>query len=122
MSHVDLLVSEYTSDFEHSIQTSDNEFLEVELRCDTHEKVELEIVVVSDEWLGGSSTSDHGHHWGFDLSSAYSSKPGRLAHLHETEVVEEFPDIVDDLGSSDEDVPSLVVHDQIQISLPVPSF
>ena len=44
------------------------------------------------------------------------------AYLHETEVVEEFPDIVDDLGSSDKDIPSLVVHDQIQISLPVPSL
>jgi len=45
-----------------------------------------------------------------------------IAYLHEAEVVEELPDVVDDLGSSNENIPSLVIHDQIQISLPVPSL
>ena len=45
-----------------------------------------------------------------------------IAYLHEAEVVEELPNIVDDLGSSNKDIPGLVVHDQIQISLPVSSL
>lgn len=124
VSHVDLLVSEHTTDLEHSVKTTDDQFLQVELGGDTHEQVELEIVVVCDEWLGCGTTSDHRHHWRLDLylinrGSLSTQLPLDPAHLEEAKVVEELSDVVDDLGSGDEDVTGVRVHDQIQVSLPV---
>ena len=43
-----------------------------------------------------------------------------MTYLEETKGIEVLPDVVDDLGPRDKDVPRRVVHDQIKISLPVP--
>jgi hypothetical protein len=42
-----------------------------------------------------------------------------VTHLEETETVQELPNIVDNPGPLDEDVPLLLVHDQIEVPLPV---
>ena len=60
--HVDLLVSKDTADFKDAVETADNELLQVELGRDTHKEVELEVVVVGDEGLGGGAAGNHRHH------------------------------------------------------------
>lgn len=47
VSSVDGLVTELFADFVHSLQTTNNEVLQVELRCDTHEDVHAQTVVMS---------------------------------------------------------------------------
>lgn len=103
--HVDLLVSEHSTNFKHSVQTTDDQLLQVELGGDSHKQVELEIVVVRDKWLGGGSSCNHRHH-------------GRL-DFQESKRVEVLSDVVDDLGSGDECVSSLRIHDQVEVSLSV---
>lgn len=69
MSHVDLLVSEHSTNLKHSVETADDKFLEVQLGSDTEEEVQLEIVVVRNERLGSGTTSDHRGDGSFDLYS-----------------------------------------------------
>ena len=108
VGHVDTLVSEDSTDFVDSVETPNDELLEVELRSDTEEEVELEVVVVGDEWPGGSTSGDHIHHGSFDF--------------HETERIEVFSDIVDDLASGDEHLLDIVVHNQVDVPLSVPDL
>jgi hypothetical protein len=105
VSKVDTLIPEDATDLVDTVKTTDDELLEVELGGDTHEEVEVEGVVVSDEGLRGSSTSDLVHH-------------GRL-DLEEAEVVEELADVVDDTSALDEDLATLLVHDQVEVTLAV---
>ena len=108
VSHVDTLVSEDSTDFVHSVKTTYDELLEVELRSDTEEKVELEVVVVGDEWPSSGASGDHVHH-------------GSL-YFHETERVKILSDIVDDLASSDEHLLDIVVHNQVDVPLSIPDL
>lgn len=105
MCHIDLLISEDTANFEDSVKTTDDELLEVKFGRDTHEQVELEVIVVRDEGLGGGTTSNHGHH--------------RSLNFEETLCVKVLSDVVDDLGTCDKDVSGAGVHDQVKIPLPV---
>ena len=85
MRQVDAFVTEHSSDFVDAIQSTDDKLLEVEFRSDTQEQIEVEIVVVSDEGLGSSTTSEHGCH--------------RRLDFHEAHVVQKPTDVVDDLAS-----------------------
>jgi len=63
----------------------------------------VEIVVMSDEWTGSSSSSDSVHH-------------GSL-NFKEVTRVEEATDVVDCLGSGDEGVSDVAVDQQIEVAL-----
>lgn len=67
VGHVDAFVTEDTTDFEDSVETTNNELLEVQLRGNAEVKVKVESVVVGNEWLSSGTTSNHVHHRGFDL-------------------------------------------------------
>lgn len=108
VSQIDAFVAELTTDFVHLFQTTNGQHLEIQFGCDTHEHVEVQIVVVSDEGLGSGTTSNHVHHGSFDFQ--------------ETVVVEERAEVRDDLGASDELVADIVVHDKIKVSLAVTKF
>jgi hypothetical protein len=45
-----------------------------------------------------------------------------MTHLHEPERIQVLPDVVDDPTPGDEDLLDVVVHDQIDVSLPVPDL
>ena len=69
VSHVDAFVSENSSDFVDSVKTTDDKLLQEQFRGDSHEEVELEVIVVCDEGLGGGTSSSHVHHRGLDLKN-----------------------------------------------------
>mmetsp|Transcript_27788 Transcript_27788/g.24389 ORF Transcript_27788/g.24389 Transcript_27788/m.24389 type:complete len:209 (-) Transcript_27788:431-1057(-) len=108
MGLVHTFISELLADFVDSVKTTDNQHLQVEFRSDSHEKIKVQVIVMGDEWLGISTTSNHIHHWGFNLNEAH--------------IIKESSDILDHLGSGDEDVSGSVVHDKIKISLSVSGF
>ena len=108
VGHIDTLVPEHTTNFVHAIKSADDQLLEVQLRRDTEIQIEVEIVMMSDEWLGCSASSKHRHHRSLDL--------------HKTEIVEEPSNVVDDSAARDENVTRVFAHDEVKISLPVSGF
>lgn len=108
VGQVDTFVTELTPDFVHTVQSTDGQHLEEEFGGNTHEHVELEIVMVSDEGLGGGTTGDLVHHGGF--------------HFQKALLVQVRAEVADDLGASDELVTDIGVHDQIQVTLTVSLF
>src|SRR5262245_12683821 len=79
--------------------------LEIELGSNTHEEFHVQIVVHGDEGLGSGATSNHVHH-------------GRL-HFEETVIVEVPSHVVDDLGTSLEDLRNALSEHQIEVTLAV---
>lgn len=100
---VNAFVTELTTHFVHTLKASNDKHLQVQLGSHTHEQVHVEVVVVSDEGLGGRTTGDGIHHGGFDLD--------------EVAGVEEVADIGDNLGAGDEDITRAVVHNQVKVTL-----
>ena len=65
-------------------------------------KVEVEVIVVGDEWLDSGISSKHRHH-------------GRPS-LHETQIVEVSTDVVDGLDALDDQLAGAVVEDDVWIT------
>ncbi|GKT46492.1 uncharacterized protein ColSpa_06674 [Colletotrichum spaethianum] len=105
VGEVDALVSELTTKLVDAVEATNDKLLEVELGSYSHEHGHVQIVVVGDEGSGGSTTGNGTHH-------------GRL-NLDEVSLVEESSDVGDHLGSGDEDLTALVVHDEVQVALAV---
>ena len=103
--HVDAFVAELSAHLVHSVQSSDDELLEVQLGCDAHEHVEVEVVVVRAEGSSSRPARYHIHH-------------GRL-HLQEAALVEEAAHVVDYLAARVEVVAVLRVQHQIEVALAV---
>lgn len=108
VSEINTLISELTTHLIDTVETTNNQHLEVQLWCNTHEHIHVQVVVVSLERLGGSSSCDGVHHWSLDLDKLL--------------LVEVSADVADHLGASDEDVAGGLVHDQIEIALAVTLF
>ena len=102
---VNALISELATNLVDTLQATDNQHLEVQLRSNTHEQVHVQLIVMGDERLGRRTTGDSVHHGRLDL--------GEIA------VIKEVPDVLDNLGTGDENVARGVVHDQIQVPLAV---
>lgn len=64
VGQIHALISELASHLVDSVQSTDNKHLEVKLGSDTEEHVHVEIVVVSNEGLGGGTTSNGVEHRG----------------------------------------------------------
>lgn len=84
-------------------ETTHYQHLEVELRCDAHKKVSVEVIVVGNEGASRSTSGDSVHHWSFNLGEITTVKV--LSHVG------------DDLGSGVEDLPGAVVDDEVQVAL-----
>ena len=123
MGEIDSFVSEYSSDFVHSVQSSDDELLEIQFRGDSEVKIEIEGVVMGDERLRGGSSGDLVHHRSLDLS-LYRQRIIRTAkrrtYLEETKTVQVLSNVVDNSRPLDEDLSSLGVHNEVEISLSMP--
>jgi len=105
---INALVTEHASDFVDAVKSTNDEFLEVKFGGDAKVKVEIEVVVVGNEWLGGSTSSKHRHH-------------GRL-NFHKTQVVEITANIVNDLATLDEQLAGVVIEDEVKVTLAVTRF
>lgn len=107
MSHVDSFVSELLADFKHTLHSSDNEHLKVELGGNTHEEFHVKVVVESLEGSGSSASSNHVHHGGLNFN--------KIA------VSEELSQVVNDFVSSLEDFTDGLVNNEVQVALAVTS-
>mmetsp|Transcript_5062 Transcript_5062/g.10994 ORF Transcript_5062/g.10994 Transcript_5062/m.10994 type:complete len:245 (-) Transcript_5062:534-1268(-) len=105
VGHVNALIPELPADLVHTLNASNHECLEEELRSDAHIELHAEVVVVGDKGAGSSTTWDHVHHGGL--------------HLQEAAVVQELAHKLDDLGAREEDVTHLGVADEVQVALAV---
>ena len=103
--HVDALVAELAAELVDAVEAADDEHLEVELRGDAQEHVEVEVVVVRLERAGGRAAGDDVHH-------------GRL-NLEEAAGVQVGSEEGDDLRARLEDLPGVGVHDEVEVALAV---
>jgi hypothetical protein len=103
VSQIHALISELSAHLIDSVQSTDDEHLEVELRSDTEVHIQVKIVVVSNERLGGGTTGLGVKHGGLDSD--------------EIPVIEPAADVGVDLGTGDEDVSDIVVHHEIEVAL-----
>ncbi len=108
MTHRDTFVTEVAVDLVDTLETTDHQTLQIELRSDTQVHVDVQRIVVSDERTRGGTTRDDLHHRGF--------------HFHEALFIEEFTDTGNHLGADHEGLAGLFVGDQIQVALAAASF
>lgn len=105
---VNTLVSEVLADFVDSIQSTNDELLEVQFGGYTHVQLHLEIIVVSGKWPCSSTTGNHVHHWSLDLQKLKIIKV--LSHE------------LDNLGTSVEYLTGSVVENQIEETFAIPNL
>lgn len=86
-----------------TLHASNNQLLKVQLGGNTHEHIHVQVIVVSDERSGGSTTSNSVHKRGFDLG--------------EVTAVEVLTNEADNLSASAESLARLVVHNKIKVTL-----
>lgn len=61
------LVTELATDLVHPVESTNDKLLQEQFRGDTEEELHVQLVVVSLEWSGSSTTSDLVHHGCLDL-------------------------------------------------------
>ena len=108
MTNGDTFVTEVTVDFEHTVETTDHQTLQVQFRRDTQVHVQVQGVVMGDERTRRRAARDHLHHWGF--------------HFHKVAVDHELADTGHDLGANFEGLTGVIVRDEIQVALTIARF
>lgn len=105
MRHIDTLIPKDTADFVYTVQSTDDELLQIELGRDTKVEIEIKVVVMRHERLSSRSARNHAR--------------DRRLDLQETKVIEVSADIVDDARTSDEDTTGLFGEDEVEVALAV---
>ena len=108
VGHVEALVAEDSPDFVDLFDSSDDELLEVQFRCDSEVEVAVEGVVVGGERAGGPAGRDLHQHGRFDLDEA--------APVHES------PQRADRLAPHHGDAPAVLVRYQVEVALAEPGL
>lgn len=62
MGEVNPLVPELLSNLINPVKAADDELLQIKLRGNPHEELQVQVVVMRDEWLSRSSTCNEIHH------------------------------------------------------------
>ena len=106
MLSVNALISEHAADLIDSLESADDQSLEVELERNAQLDVLVQRVEVRLERTRSGAARVGDQH--------------RCLHFHKAACIEELSDLADDLGSLDKGLPGLLVHDQVHISLAVP--
>ena len=99
------LVAEIAVDLVDALEAAHDEPLQIQLGCDAQVHVEVERVVMRDERPRHRAARDRLHH--------------RRLDFHEPERVEELSQVLHDAGARAEHLAALVVHDQVDVALPV---
>ena len=102
------LVAEVAVDLEHPLEAADHQPLQEQLRRDAQEHLDVERVVVGDERLGRRTARDHLQHWRLDLEERLADH--ELAHRG------------NGLAAHDEGAARVLVHDEVDVALPVARF
>ena len=100
--------AEITIDFKYPIKAPDHQTLEVKLRCDAQEHFHVERVVVRNKGLGRRAAGNHMQHRRFDF--------------HEIMAIHKTPDRRHRISTRLKGTACLLVHDQIDIALPIFGF
>ena len=108
VGEVNALIAELTANLIDTVETTNDQHLQVQLGSDTEVQVHVQVVVVGDEGLGHGTTGDHVHH-------------GSL-NLKEVTLIEVTANSVDDPGTDGKGVANVLVDDQIQVALTVTSL
>lgn len=106
VSQINTLIAELLADLKDTVHSTHNQHLEVQLRCNSHEKFHVQVIM---ERLKGpccGSSSNHVHHWCLNFCEVLGSQ----------EVSQEVEDFI----ARCKDLMNRVVQDQIKIALPVP--
>ncbi len=103
MGQIHALISELTSHLVHTVETTNDKHLKVQLRGDAKEHLHVEVVVVSLEGPGGGTTGNGVEHGGL--------------HGNKVAVVEPAAKVAVNLSASKQNIASLVVHHQIQVTV-----
>lgn len=82
--------------------------LEIQFGSDSHEQLHVQIVVVRDKGLSGSTSGNHVHHGRFDLE--------------ESHVVEKSADVRDDLRANVKLLSHVRIDNKVQVALPEAGF
>ena len=108
MARREAFVAEVAVDFEHLLETADDQTLQIQLRRDAQELLHVERVVVRDEGLGCGTAGDRVHHRRFDFHEAVAG------HV--------IADRRDNGRTGAESEARFLVHDQVDITLAVLQF
>lgn len=103
--HTNALVSELATNLVDSLETTDDELLQIQLRRNAEEKFHVQLVVVCLEWACSSTSSDLVHHGCLDFE--------------EIALIKILANELDDLGAGDEGLAGRVVHDEIEETVAV---
>lgn len=87
---------------------SSDKYLKVELGSDSHEKIDVKIVVVCDKRLGSGSSGNHVHVWGL--------------HFQKAHLVEKAADVGDGPRTDDKVFARFGIDQKIKVALTVASF
>ncbi|MNZ70286.1 hypothetical protein D3C78_886190 [compost metagenome] len=108
MTRRNAFVTEVTVDFEHALEATYHQTLQVQLWGNTQVHIDVQRIVVSHEWTSRSTTRDHLHHRGFDF--------------HEAAFHHEVTHRRHDLRTHLEGLARFVVGNQIQVTLTIAGF
>ena len=99
------LIAEVAIDLVHALKPADHEALEVQLRCDAQEQIEIQRVVMRGERAGGGAAGDVMHH--------------RCFHFQKTPCIQPTAQRRDDARALEKHFARLGIHDQINVTLTV---
>ncbi len=105
---VDAFVAEVAVYLEDLAHAANQQPLQVKLRCNAQEEVDVEGLVVGGERLGRRAAGDGLHHGRFDFVEAAA--------------FEEVADFAHDLAALEQNLAGVVVDDHVDVTLPVPRF
>ena len=108
MGTVHTLVAEVFAQFIYTVETTYDQLLEVEFRCDTQVEINIQRVVVCDKRTCRCAARNRLQNRGLNLQIA--------------SLVEELAHGADDLAALDEDILHLRIDDQIHIALTITQF
>src|SRR5262249_15378342 len=92
-------------DFIDAVKPADNQSFQIQFRCDAQIQVDIQGVVVRDEWTCYGSAGDRLHHRSF--------------HFDEATRIQKAPDRLHYLAALYEDLAHIRIHRQIDIALAI---
>lgn len=74
VSQINTFIAELLADLEDTVHSTDNQHLEVELRCNSHEKFHVQVIMEGLKGPCSGSTSNHVHHWCLNFCEVLGSQ------------------------------------------------
>ena len=105
---VNTLVTEYTADLVNSLKSADDQSLKIKLQGNTKLNIFVQRIIMCLKRSCSGTTGVGNQHW--------------CLNFHEVTSCKEVTDLFDDLGTFDEYILAVLVHDKIHISLTITSI